>query len=231
MLAHIAPFGMLAAYFSVTLSRAGTASYGVIMGGPRLRNLAFVLYEFLGFSAGAAANTLRSSPQLKTILPYAGYLSLGVLACLGLIAVISLAIAFRSKPLKVNLFVAFFVGTALAVASSFMVGHSFWGRHLAALFPFLALAIIQSIGSAYDKTTRMVLGFALSLIAVAWGISDIRLRLLPEYGKDDYRHAAQIALSEARISNGTLVWAADASTGRYYGILPTNISLYNGTRH
>jgi hypothetical protein len=227
VLAHIAPFGMLSAYFSVTVSRAGTASYGVIMGGPRLRNLAFVLYEFLGFSGmGPPRNALRSSPQLKTILPYAGYLSLGVLACLGLIAVISLAIAFRSKPLKVNLFVAFFVGTALAVASSFMVGHSFWGRHLAALFPFLILAIIQSMATD-DRTIRILLLLALGLLAVAWGTSDVRLRLLPEYGKDDYRSAAQMVLSEARASNGTIVWAADASTGRYYGVLPTNISWYN----
>jgi hypothetical protein len=225
VLAHLVPFGILAAYFAVTMSRAGHA---VMMGSPRLHNLAFVFYEFLGFSGlGPPRNALRSSPQLKTIIPYAGWISLGVLACLGLIVIICWATAFRSKPVKMDLFIAFFVGTAFGVAASFIAGHSFWGRHLAALFPFLALAIIQAMASAYDKPTRMVLGLALGLVAVTWGISDIRLRLLPEYGKDDYRHAAEIALSEARTSNGTLVWAADASTGRYYGVLPTNISLYN----
>ena len=41
---------------------------------------------------------------------------------------------------------------------------------------------------------------------------------MPRYGKDDYRLAAEIALSEYRSLGGTIVWVADRSTAQYYGL-------------
>lgn len=105
----------------------------------------------------------------------------------------------------------------------------FWGPHLAVLFPFFVLGAIQfSSGADRGGRWRFVERALTVLIAITWLLSDARLLFLPQYHKDDYRDAAQVALHEAGSLGGQIVWAADALAGRYYGVELTEPAFVSG---
>jgi hypothetical protein len=185
----------------------------------------------LGFSGlGPPRNDLRSYPQLKALLPYRASLSLGIFAWIGVVGIIVQSAIRRPKTLRWSFSAAFLSGGVLGVASSMVVRHQFWGRHLAGLFPFLIFALLQWVATVSgDAQVRISLRLALGFLALTWGLSDLRLRLLPEYGKDDYRRATEVVLSEAKESGGPIVWVADVFTARYYGLVLANVPELSDT--
>lgn len=223
LLVYIPLFGALGIYSLVILHHGG---YG-ILGRPGLANIAFAVYEFLGFSGlGPPRNDLRMLPILESVGAYWFWLSIGALAWLSVGALfLDLTISKQIGGLLRNLLVVLLIGFAFGIASSMALHHQFWGRHLTAVFPFFMLVIMQSLGAPFAHTrTKLKQRTALVLLAVAWGVSCFRLRFVTQYAKDDYRAATAEVLATSRLRGSKIVWLADAFTARYYGLASDNTS-------
>jgi hypothetical protein len=55
-------------------------------------------------------------------------------------------------------------------------------------------------------------------LGIAWGLSDLRLVLLPQYEKDSYRAASTLSMTRAKAHDSEILWAADPHTAYYYGL-------------
>jgi hypothetical protein len=210
-------FALVGFYYSLTLLRGAGGARGV----PGAGNLGFAVYEFLGFAGlRPPRNDLRANPHLSTFLPYWPWLCLGGLAGAGLILVVARALRVRRRgPAPVNVLVSLGVGVAMMTVAAQMVRFQFWGRRLAPLFPLFVLCVAQGLSLGLHRPGSHGLPTATFLIVVlTWTVSDVRLRWMPEYRKDDYRLAAEIAIANQRSLGATIAWVADGSTAQYYGL-------------
>ena len=188
---------------------------------PGLSNLAYVLYEFLGFGGlGPPRNDIRKTPHLSVFVPYWPWLLIGVVILFGLGITL-----FRSRPPRIVWYLAasLFLGAAIALKISMIEGFQLLGRHLAAFFPlFLITLMLWPKHSFPSRRGRLAATTSLVALALAWGTSDARLVFLTRYDKDSYRDASSIALERARLDGGRILWAADPHTAHYYGIQVVN---------
>ncbi|HYX49301.1 MAG TPA: hypothetical protein VE843_06135, partial [Ktedonobacteraceae bacterium] len=103
---------------------------------------------------------------------------------------------------------------------AYVVHWPFWGRHLAAVFPFLLMIMAISLDWLCN---RSILGRLLVVVFfLLFATSSLELRFNPVHGKDDYREAVAIA-RRALARNQLIWWAADSETASYYG-LPSDSS-------
>ena len=186
-------------------------------GEPGLSNLAFILYEFLGFEGlGPPRFELRQHPHLYVFVPYWPLLLLGAASLLtvGLLL-------FRTRPPKLvwRLTTSLTVGMAIALVFSRMEHFRVLGRHVAVFFPLLLITLMlwskQSFSSRRERYAAIA---ALVAIGIVWGISDARLVSMGKYEKDAYREASSIAVARARQDGGKIMWVADTHAAHYYGI-------------
>ncbi len=171
---------------------------------PSLAFAAQVLYEDAGFDGlGPPRNDLRDAPT--NIAPrYAAFMLFGLIA-LTLAVILALRNAYdaRFQPLLVGWIVCF----VLAVAVSYLLHSRFLGRHMAAALPLLLFALM--LGMRYRAS--------LVLLAAVFFLSDMRLSVLQEYWKDDYRSAVHDVVTRAQ-NDSIIDWAADDRTANYYGL-------------
>ena len=163
-------------------------------GKPGGANLAFVLYEFLGFAGlGPPRNELRERLQ-----PYmAAHYWPSLLICgAAAVAVGWLWSYVRPNRIARNLAGSFVVGIAIALTVSRVAHLRLLGRHVAMFFPMLLIL-------AFSGKARYI-SAALTAVAIIWGISDARLVLLPRYAKDSYRAASSISMARARLVGGDI---------------------------
>jgi hypothetical protein len=196
------------------------STYGVNKGHgrPGLSNLAFIVYEFLGFGGlGPPRDNVRNTPHLYAFTPYWPWLLPGATA----LAIVGFLL-LRTRPPKLvsYLIASLLVGTAIGVEISIVEHFQVLGRHMAAFFPLLLITLmLWSQHSFSSKRARYVGIAAFVALGVAWGISDLRLVFMSQYAKDDYREAASTATARALQDGGKILWAADPHTAHYYGIL------------
>ena len=197
---------------------AWTSSHGVnkTIGNPGFRNLAVVAYEFLGFQGlGPPRNDLRRGIQLHLIANYSTWL------LMGFIAVAASAVTLlrkRPPPIVRVLAISLAVGVVFAFVISIVQHFNLLGRHMAVFFPLVLLIGMFWLADPTAKLPGGPIAALTLMVGVAWGISDLRLVLLPQYKKDDYRDAASIALREAETTGAEILWVADPHTAHYYGI-------------
>jgi hypothetical protein len=198
-MAYLTPlFLLIGGYYGWTISRGEAYIYG----SPSMRHLLSVAYDFVGFAGlGPSRAVLRHVDQ-QALQPYWLTLALGVAAIAGV------ALSRWSRQAKV-LGAAFALGLATAIAASFAMNSLFLARHVSALFPLLMFMLL-----AYATRSRLI------LLATVWLISDLRIRSIPEYGKDDYRAAVQYVM--AHNSGAQTVWAGDQFAAAYYGLYTDN---------
>ncbi len=213
-------FLLLGSYFVFTVLRGA----GGERGRPGIGNIAFAVYEFLGFGGlGPPRNELRSS-HLSVLSAYWPWLTLGLGACVSVLLLAVTVLRFGDfRAQLTSLWKAMAIGVALMVAASSIVGFQFWGRHLAPFFPIFGwtLVFLFSAEASIPHWKQIRTGVLL-LVVLAWIASDIRLRFLQKYGKDNYRFASEFTLLQAQRSGGTVVWIANGITARYYGIQSVN---------
>ena len=184
---------------------------------PRIANLTFVIYEFLGFGGlGPPRTELRESPHVSTLVDYWPWLLIGVVAVAGFGYVLLRSTANQvSRALAASLL----VGLSLAFMVAKIAHLQLMGRYVAALFPFLLIFLLSwgqdATESSRGRYPRLV---ALTALFIAWGISDFRLVLLPQYEKESYRTASSISSALAAETGGGILWAADSHTAGYYGV-------------
>jgi hypothetical protein len=211
-------------YLSLALYYVHTVSVG--RGGhiekPSLSNIAFVLYEFLGFGGlGPPRTELRLHPNLQTLLPYLPTLILGALTFI-LLGIVVWLQARRSEDRRIiqALGVSFAAGVLLTYGLACAVHLRLLGRHLAVFPPLLGLLLVAGLRPTRDVWQRRLAGSALLLLGTVWLSADFKQRLLPSYHKDDYRSA--VALARKVLAKGEpVLWVADRETASYYGLSST----------
>lgn len=188
---------------------------------------AFSAYELLGMSGlGPGRNVLRElavSGGLGAVLEglkRAEFFAIIALTCIygwmvmHLIRKLQRRDRFTRETVALPLVVI--VGTfAIAVLSSFILTNPFWGRHLAALAPFVTFAA----GLAFQDTRSLkstfspLLWFFVALLLT----SSLVVRFGASHARDDYRDAARLASAEAEAGR-TVWWCADPGCAEYYGL-------------
>jgi hypothetical protein len=210
------PFFLLVAVYYAASFLAGSRG---LKRPPSWKNLAFSCYEQVGFAGlGPPRNDLRAERSWHALAPYAPFLVPALLVLLLCAWVLWFSPPdpdlFKRRRER-HLLLAGVLGIALAAVTAFLLQFNLLGRHLAAFFSLFAcwfLLRLRSYAAAPVLPWRVTL--ALALLGIVWVVSDLRLLLLPDYGKDDYRAAANFAF-EAPVS---VFWCADHIAGRYYGI-------------
>jgi hypothetical protein len=187
------------------------------IGEPGLRNLAFILYEFLGFAGlGPPRLELRENPFVQTFAPYAALLFLGMVPML---AACFFFLRARPPKLVLPLLSSLGVGVAIALGISKIEHFQVLGRHMAVFFPLLLVTILFGAGPFFSlRSGRFAAISSICGIALVWGISDARLVLLHKYAKDNFREAATIAETAVNKDGARIVWVADTHAAEYYGI-------------
>lgn len=199
-------FLVLGVYYAGTLVR-GAKGY-VQTPGPG--NLAFALFEFAGMGGlGPPRDILRLDPSLALVASYWPTLTIGLLGILGMLL---LGFPGRRADMATDLIAGFVVALVLFLVAARITDFRFLGRHLAALFPLLLLAMLASeTGPRWRRTVAWI------VIAAAWSVSDYRLVALPAYAKDDTRSA--VAYAEEQVMAGHhVVWVGEPIAPRYYGL-------------
>lgn len=233
----------LAAYYILTLLRK---SGGGQLWSVSPANLAFALYEFMGFQGlGPGRQELRtiikglvSSKDLLPFLP-------GILL-LAASYVLVFAAAFKSwmtreftRPIgsgsgqippatgparSLTLIEPWIMGFGVPLLSAVLLyilstatSTPFWGRNLAGAFPFWILGLGITIHWARQGLWRKFGRQAAMAVVLILLTSSLLIRFAPWHKNDDYRGAAAEAV---RISaaGGVVWWVADHSGAIYYGL-------------
>lgn len=213
-----APAFVALATFYIRTSAYGTNRYGK----PALSSLLYALYEFSGFTGlGPPRNDIRANPQLSVFSSFWFLLLLGLVPLLGIGILL-----FRARPSKLvlSLAVGLLAGVVVAARVAALDEFQMLGRHLTAFLPLLLftlmLGLLPSLSSA--QPTRYAAILTLIALALAWGLSDVRLVTMAKYQKDSYREASSIALKAVRSGQEQILWAADPYTAYYYGVYVMN---------
>jgi hypothetical protein len=153
-------------------------------------NIAFVLYEWLGFSGlGPPRNDMRVHSSLPTFLPYGGWIAVGFLSCASLAL---LLLRSASSPAIRNartLLESSGISLLLLFVAARIMHFGFLGRHVMSLIGVACCSITLMLLAPETKLTRL----CGALLMCAWTISSARLLYLYSYGKDDLRTAVQMA--------------------------------------
>jgi hypothetical protein len=194
-----------------------------------LGNLLFSAYELLGFMGfGPGRTELRQSAIEGGIggalqgLAHPATVGLAVLASLYTLILLRFLKRFRSAwsaADRLVLMTGFVIAASVAVMFVLcrIVGSPFWGRHLASLLPFVALAT-GIAASAQGGTGRRRLNVLPVLLGATLLTSSLLVRFHPDHRRDDYRGAAGIA--RTAVHNGkTVWWTAARDTAEYYGVV------------
>jgi hypothetical protein len=103
----------------------------------------------------------------------------------------------------------------IAVLASHFLGSPFWGRHLAALVPFLVFATVLGLkesGHFVGPLPRLAWPFVALLL-----MSSLSVRFGVSHARDDYREATRLARA-ATAAGRTVWWCADPGCAEYYGM-------------
>lgn len=227
----VALLGILTAYYLYTLSRGAS---GAKIWSVTPLNLAFALYELLGFSGlGPPRNELRELTRTPHELGH-HLLQIHFLLGLGFATLLHLAILTRlwksrKEPLVQCLLVCILTSCFALYGAASVVHFPFWGRHMAALLPFIVLLVVAVTVLTGDNRSLVQRHWLIASLVLCLGASSLMLRFGADYRKDDYRSASRIALS-ALASGKVVWWSADPQEcAAYYGV-STNSALSPGAK-
>jgi hypothetical protein len=219
-------------YYCYTLKRGAS---GAKIWNVTPMNLAFALYEMLGFSGlGPPRNELREMARNPSQLGQ-HLLQIRFLLGLGCAALLQFAVAARLWKLRKDPLVQWLSASVLAVgvslyAAATIVHFPFWGRHLAPLLPFIVLLVTNAVVFPQDSHSPVRRHALLAALLVCLGISSLALRFGVDYRKDDYRSASRIALN-ALAAGQVVWWSADPEEcAAYYGLPSKSSSPVQGGR-
>jgi hypothetical protein len=179
--------------------------------------LGLIFYELLGIAGLGPSRLTFREEGMRAVANYGLPLGLGVIAVfsLGAAAVVGL----RKKATWRD-FIFFGIAIVLPLIAVMLAGGAahmrLLGRHFTPLLPFLLAFLGFGLAQLLFASRGWIRAVAVAAI-VTLLISALEIRFAPRHQRDDYRTAA----GEARraIADGEKVWwAADVSTGAYYGI-------------
>lgn len=182
---------------------------------PDIKNVLFVLYDFLGYGGiGPPRNVLRAN---QTLAAHCSYF-IPILSAT-LFYIISLAILLRNFSKikdKLPLYVLLGIGTGVLVFFFFakLFDFKFLSRHLIfylAPFLFSFYSLIYDILISWSR--RIVILFIVGALTVLI-YSDINIRFNSYYQKENYKKAFDFTMQES--NDLTILWIADEHCFQYY---------------
>jgi hypothetical protein len=175
------------------------------------KNVAFVLYEWLGFDGlGPPRNDMRIRPTMSTFAPYLGWIILGLSACTLLAVWFMRASPSPETRNAKSLLIASGISLLILFVAARSMHFGFVGRHAMSLIGVACCSMALMMLPCESKLSRI----AFSVMLIAWTISSARLLFIYPYGKDDLRTAIQAA----RSTNLPILWNAsvfDPDPGYY----------------
>jgi hypothetical protein len=200
------PFAALASFMIWTFTRADIL-YDYPK--PGIRQMLSVASEIAGFTA--------FGPNRKFSLDFAAFglpLALGGAALLaGFATAVFAGLRKRHSAVTSGLASALCAGCIETVALACLTHKQPDARHLAALVPlflFLLMGVITQTGRA---------GYVAALLfGGAWLAADVRVAVLPEYQKEDFRGAVAAAVSMHNQTGAEIAVASDPVGAAYYGL-------------
>jgi hypothetical protein len=220
-----AGIGVLMIYFLWTLSRGA----GGMKESPSVSNIAFLLYEYLGFSGvGPPRSLLRDSRSIEIIRPFIPFMAASLTAYVLLF--IFIIKSFRKQARMVQLFtnrylITFVFGLTLFTLVCSVFQFRFWGRHAIFLLPVLFFYFSQIIDDSIstesykNKLLLLIVPFLIFML-----ISDLNIRFNNLYQKENNREASLNAIRLAG-KEGNIIWNGDATVAGYYGLKISNIPV------
>ncbi len=206
------------------LLQLGDGSTGAKVWDVSIGNVAFVFYEFLGFSGmGPPRDLIRDCMKSEgwvglpdLILPYLPYMLILAAAWLGLGGV-CLRGGFRHRLIRdqkgLNMFMILCVTGIAFFLAAWLVQWPFWGRHLAPVYPLFVTLLFWWLTRVSGRRNALLIVAA----AMAFLTGSLRARYLEVYAKDDFRTASRLAVQLAG-SGREVWWFADQRPARYYGL-------------
>ncbi len=176
-------------------------------------------YEFLGLQGiGPGRNQLRllNHDYLKNEELLIALL-IGI--CMGLLLINDyLRSSSSAKQLSGRLVTAGTFSLACTFVLSYLLNERFLPRHGAAIYPLFLFALLALLAAPEPRKRPTFATALLVCVTAIWVISDIRVRFLQQYQKEDYRSAVARAMLFSKGNEVRLVWAADIMTAAYYGL-------------
>lgn len=209
---------LLGVFYVWTLFKHSTGARQWTLG---WQNIGFSLYEFCGFGGlGPPRDILRdaarSSDKLaRTLGPYlAGLIPLALAYGALVVALIRKRLDEVQRKI-ISACIGVILLTFIAMfGPAYFVRWPFWGRHLAAVFPFVTMIIAIGLNSQLRQNRGKLLAI---VFLILFAISSLELRFNPWHGKDDYRNTVPIA-RRALAQSRSIWWVADSETAAYYGL-------------
>jgi hypothetical protein len=191
-------------------------------------SIVFSAYELLGFAGFGPGRYELRQLAIDGGIPAAaeGFLrlsSLGAAILVGIYTSILVGFLARlrsgSRPVCKAILVATFVVLLTLVTSlvgSIVTATPFWGRHLAAVFPFIQFVVALAAGRG-RKPGAAVVGPCTVFLIGTLVVSSLIVRFSSAHARDDYREAAQFAVTAVR-DGRSVWWAAAPEAAAYYGV-------------
>ena len=202
---------------SVAVYHTWAAYHGTVYsyGQPNFSVIPATLYHFAGFSGlGPGREQHRVASEVGSLVLHSPWLAVGMA---GWIAVCAIVLSNKRGGFgrTVLLLAALGISFGVTFLLSALSGHHVPTRHFLALLPLAMLLVFEFIGTTAARRRSAV---ALTALAIVWGISDLRLRFLPDYGKPDYRGAVHAVLQQVQKGDAEIAWTGDLLTASYYGL-------------
>lgn len=210
-------FAALAFFYAWTLMQGAGASSVARTG---VMSIGFASNELLGLAGYGPGRTALREHGAAVLKPYLPWLTLGL--CPYFVAGWSLLRRYLLQGATSLRQPGFLLGVMLlGVTAGIIVGLAghfrVLGRHLTPMLPVLLILLGLAFSFGWEgrqSRTAVVLSLLVLLGSSVWQRTGRR------FGKDDYRTAAAMA-HEVDARGGTVWWAADGATARFYGIEPT----------
>lgn len=217
----------LVIYYIATLL-AGTGGVKALIVETGFASVALAFYELSGFyGLGPGRDTIRdtiiagglgalSAVFAKYILPLA---AAGIFLVVALLPLLRNPMLLKSNPRLLAVFGCVVSFIAIILVSAILKNTALWGRHVSAALPLMLFVIWQLIAISYGLAKgiagkRIVTGGAAGFLLLML-IGSLNVRFGREFRKDDYRRAAEIAITAAE-SGKTVWWAAGIEVTEYY---------------
>jgi hypothetical protein len=201
-----APFALYFVFLAWTFTRANIL-YDYPK--PGLRQMASVAYEMSGF-AGFGPNRKFSLDFAAHSVPLAFG---GAVLFAGFLLAMLAAQRNRSKPFVRPLAIAVVVGCVETIVLAILTNKQPDARHLAALVPVFLFLLMSAITHAGRAGT-----LAAVFLGVAWMSADVRVAIVPEYRKEDFRQAVASAIAIHNQTGADIAVASDPAGAAYYGL-------------
>lgn len=211
---------ILAVYYSWTIDRGAK---GARIWVTDWKALGFIGYEFIGATGlGPSLDNLRNfSKNPITIANLIGFV-LPVLFSVNLGVLFSMYgwSWFRKNTPTPKLFAVCTLSLLSIILGfiilSFLIHKPLWARHLSPALPMLVLMEGMVISTLWNSK-RFIPRFLVITFLILLALSSLNIRFHPQFSKDDYRSAAQIA-KESIANNQKVWWNAAEYTALYYDL-------------